>query len=226
MIYVTGDTHGDRERFSEKYIAGERNWTKDDILIIAGDFGYLFKDDDKEREFLNSLEEKPYTVCFCDGNHENFTAIYKYPVEEWMGGKIRKIRKNVYHLTRGQVYEIDGKRIFTMGGAYSVDAATKGSLGLHWKEEIPTEDEREEARRNLKRVNYEVDYIVTHTTTRKMMGWMGRYHCDYHETELLDLFDWIEQDVKFKKWFFGHWHLDREMGDKFRAVLFDVVLLE
>lgn len=56
-----------------------------------------------------------------DGNYENFDRLYSYPVEEWHGGKVYKIRNSVIHLMCGQVFEIDGKKIFTIGGARSHD---------------------------------------------------------------------------------------------------------
>ena len=66
-------------RFVEDNMQGEAYWTKDDYLIVCGDFGYIFEDSLSEHRFLDFLETKPYTVCFCDGNHENFTRIYEYP---------------------------------------------------------------------------------------------------------------------------------------------------
>ena len=117
MIRVAGDTHGDPVRFIENNM-GDNEWTSDDYLIVCGDFGFIFRNNEAEREFLDYLETKPYTICFCDGNHENFPAIFSYPKEKWNGGYVHRIRKNVLHLMRGQVFEIDGRKVFTMGGAY------------------------------------------------------------------------------------------------------------
>ena len=39
MIYVTGDTHGDFERFREDIFPEQKTKTKDDYVIICGDFG-------------------------------------------------------------------------------------------------------------------------------------------------------------------------------------------
>ena len=44
-----------------------------------------------------------------------------YPITEWNGGKVHKIADNIIHLMRGQVFDIDGIRFFTMGGASSHD---------------------------------------------------------------------------------------------------------
>ena len=92
MMYITGDVHGDINRFSEAFILNETSLTKDDYLIICGDFGFIFLNDNEEKECLDALAKKPYNILFIDGNHENFDDINEYPVEIWNGGKIHHIR--------------------------------------------------------------------------------------------------------------------------------------
>lgn len=54
-----------------------------DILFVCEDWGYFFNNSYKERLFLRYLAEgKPYTICWVDGNHENFDIINAYPIEE------------------------------------------------------------------------------------------------------------------------------------------------
>ena len=38
MIYVTGDCHGNFARFEQKNFPEQANMTKDDTVIIAGDY--------------------------------------------------------------------------------------------------------------------------------------------------------------------------------------------
>lgn len=104
MIRVTGDTH----RIIGRFMKGNPNfihdttWGEDDVLIVAGDFGFVFLDTEEEHDWLDWLERtKPYTICFVDGNHENHPRIAAYPEEEWCGGKINRVRRNVIHLKRG-----------------------------------------------------------------------------------------------------------------------------
>lgn len=224
MINITGDTHGEQARFNELAKYGETEWTDKDYLIVSGDFGYLFLNNSMENVFLNKLEEKPYTICFCDGNHENHAELNKFPVEIWNGGKVHKIRKNVIHLMRGQIYEIDGKKILTFGGAYSIDRAQRKEGYSYWREEIPNNSEYKEATENIKKHNYEVDYIITHTAPREIIMRMGKFP-DPHDMELTGYLEWIMYNVKFKKWFFGHWHDERTINDKFRAIFFDVEVI-
>lgn len=123
MIYFTGDTHGDFRRFNTQYFPEGKDCTKEDFVIILGDFGGVWKlaEDREERSWLNWLEEKPWTTLFVDGNHENHDRLSNMTVEEWRGGKIHRVRPSVLHLMRGQVFHIGGYRMFTFGGACSHD---------------------------------------------------------------------------------------------------------
>ena len=96
---------------------------KDDYMIVCGDFGCVWNGDKSDDTQLDRLEALPFTVLFVDGNHENFDALNKYPVEEWRGGKVHKIRPQVIHLIRGQMLELQDRSFFTMGGAQRYDIA-------------------------------------------------------------------------------------------------------
>jgi len=98
--------------------------TKEDYVIICGDFGGVWHKDEESPEetmVLDWLESRPFTTLFVCGNHENFDRLYQYPVEDWHSGKVHKIRESVLHLMRGQVFEIEEKKIFSFGGASSHD---------------------------------------------------------------------------------------------------------
>lgn len=220
MIYITGDTHGDKVRFIENNM-NDDSWGKDDYLIVCGDFGYLFLNDPFEQQVLEILKGKPYTICFCDGNHENFPLIYSYPQETWNGGKIHRIAPNIIHLMRGQVFDIEGKKIFTMGGAYSVDKYKRRTGYDHWDEELPTIEEYDEARSNLRACGFKVDIVITHTapnTAIKLMGASGAPE----DMQLTSFLDYLMHNLSYDKWYYGHWHLDKQITDKLTAVYYRV----
>lgn len=230
MIHITGDTHGDYVRFIENNL-GDDNWSEDDYLIICGDFGFVFLDSYVERSHLDYMR-KPYTILFCDGNHENFPLLDSYPEEEWHGGRAHRIRDNIFHLMRGQVYEIDGKKIFTMGGAYSIDKEYRKLGYSYWEEELPSKEEYEEATSNLTKHNNKVDIIITHTAPNTAIDLLKdslskealeKSNSDEGDSELRAFLERIYNEVEFEKWFFGHFHCDRQLNDKLRAVYFDVV---
>ena len=134
MIYATGDLHGNTLRFQPQYFPEQAGMTKDDYMIVCGDFGCVWNGDKSDNPQLDRLETLPFTVLFLDGNHENFDALNEYPVEQWHGGKVHKIRPHVIHLMRGQAFELQDRTFLTMGGAQSHDIVD-GILNMDSTEE-------------------------------------------------------------------------------------------
>ena len=95
MIYVTGDTHGDINRFKKREL---RKLTSKDYIIVCGDFGFFWDKSQKELENLEFLKEQKYNILFVDGTHENFDILESLPTVEFMGGIAGKIANNIYHL--------------------------------------------------------------------------------------------------------------------------------
>lgn len=222
MIYITGDTHGYKERFTTEYIPFEKELTRDDVLIVCGDFGFVFTCSREEEKFLNKLSKKPYTICFVDGNHENFRAISEYPTQTWNGGRVHRIRPNILHLMRGHVFTVQDKKIFTFGGAYSMDRCLRTLNVSYWLEELPDNPEYRQATASLREHGNKVDIIITHTAPRLIIRSMGEYP-DSHDMELTGFLDWIYDEVEFSQWYFGHWHKDLQVNEKFRALHYDTV---
>lgn len=237
MIYVTGDCHQNFERFNASIFPEQKEMTKEDYVIICGDFGGVWDKDEESKEesmLMDWLDCKSFTTLFVDGNHENFDRLYEYPVEAWHGGKVHKIRPSVIHLMRGQIFDIEGVSFFTFGGASSHDIdggilepddpdfkkkrkeLNNGILPYRinhvswWERELPTEEEMEEGRRNLAAHDNMVDFIVTHccsSSTQVLLGG-GLYKPDI----LTKYLEEIRQTVKFKKWFFGHYHDNKNVN--------------
>ena len=74
-IYITGDTHGDFQRFGSKYFPQQKEMSRGDYVVIAGDFGGLWDGSQKDQYWLDWLNKKPFTTLFVDGNHENFDLL-------------------------------------------------------------------------------------------------------------------------------------------------------
>lgn len=141
MLFDTGDTHGDFTRFTTANFPEQKEMTKDDYVLIDGDFGGIWATSElvtrkfnsnsyceeldgepkSEKYWLDWLENKPFTTLFIDGNHENYDRLDKYPIKEFHGGKVHEIRPHVLHLMRGQVFTLEEKTFFTFGGASSHD---------------------------------------------------------------------------------------------------------
>ena len=118
MIYITGDTHGEFDKlyFLENSM-DDHKIKQENYLIICGDFGGIRTGTEEELYELKREICFPFKVLFVSGNHENYDALEKFPVAEWHGGKVQCISENIIHLMRGQIYEIQGKKFFTFGGA-------------------------------------------------------------------------------------------------------------
>lgn len=222
MIYVTGDTHGslDIDKLNIKNFPQQKIMTKADYIIIAGDFGLIWSNSKEEKYWLNWLETRNFTTLWVDGNHENFDLLNSYPISEWNGGKVHQISDSIYHLMRGQVFVIDGKKIFTFGGAMSIDKAGRTEFKSWWKQEIPSGEEFLEAEANLIKNNRTVDFIITHTAPQGNLITFGIDGDKYHDpvAKMLTTF----RGKGFKHWYFGHFHIDKTSG-KFTA-LYDKIV--
>ena len=56
-VYVTGDTHGGFQRLGMKYFPEQKKMNREDMVIIAGDFGGLWGGTPAEKYWLDWLEE-------------------------------------------------------------------------------------------------------------------------------------------------------------------------
>lgn len=229
MIWLCGDTHGELDlskvgEFFEELSFYQRV-TKDDYLIILGDVGVCWNDGATDEFVKSCLHDLPCTVLWLDGNHENFDLIAEYPVtEDWNGGKVQFITEDIIHLMRGQVYELKGKTFFVFGGGYSIDKHYRTPGITWWPEEMPSEDEYEEGLQNLDRVDYKVDYVLTHTCPGHIAHLLVT-EVYPGEEELQNYFDDISQKMDFEKWYFGHWHID-QTEDQYQCLWYDFVEIE
>lgn len=201
-VYVTGDIHGSFARFtSQKF----RNLTKEDIVIVLGDFGGIWaqKPTKSEKYWLDWLDtQKPFTVAFIDGNHENFDRLEsEFPIIDFYGAKAHKINSSVYHILRGEILTIEDYNIFCFGGAASHDIddgivdikdyanrtemihdfATRMERGemlrinheSWWEREMPSREEMDNGLGNLERVNGEIDYVISHSLPANALPSIG-----------------------------------------------------
>ena len=211
------------------------------FVIVNGDFGLVWNspcEDKNEANWLNWLEGKKFTTLWCDGNHENYDRLNssEYPIQEWHGGKVQFIRPHVIHLMRGEVYDILDRKFFVFGGAKSHDirdgildpkedkkkikAWNKDETKLFrvnhvswWKEELPSEEEKQNGIRNLALNNNKVDFIISHGAPQMATAMMGFFEKD----DLSRYLNMIAETVDFKDWYFGHYHVDMDIMCKFHC---------
>lgn len=230
MIYITGDTHIpiDIEKLNELNFTEYKNLTKNDYVIITGDFGAIWDNGEKELYWREWLHKKNFITLFIDGNHENFDLLYKFPVEYKFGGKVHKINDSIYHLMRGQVFNIDNSKFFTMGGASSTDKENRIKNISWWEEEIPDSNEMEEGLANLEKHNNKVDYILTHTCSSSVLKDITKIYGFQPKPEdgVNEYLEIIEGKVDFKHWYFGHFHEDIEIDAKHTLVFEKIIKIK
>lgn len=222
MIYVTGDTHADLDigKLSVKRFPQQKELSKGDYLIICGDFGLIWDGSRREMWWQNWLTMKNFTTLWIDGNHENFDILYQFPLINKFGGKVREIAPDVFHLDRGQVLTIDEKKIFVMGGARSVDKDRRIEHISWWKEEMPSDKEMECAVSALARNNWKVDYVLTHCAPRSIQTMLANW---YENDPMVSFLERIRIDLTFKRWYFGHYHVDKQVNEHFIALYNEVI---
>lgn len=214
LIYITGDTHIpiDIEKLGEKLFPEQFSMTRNDYVIVCGDFGGVWDNSPIHKYYLEKLSQAPYTLLFADGNHENFDMLESFPVSYWNGGKVHFVRDNIIHLMRGQVFIIDGKVFFVMGGGYSRDKFLRTESVSWWAREMPEKYEYAEGLKNLEEVGFDTDYIITHTAPTEIIS---KYYSCNEELPLNDYLSFIRDTAKYKKWFFGHIHRDEYIDGNF-----------
>lgn len=243
MIYLTGDCHGDFSKISNL----KNKLNKDDYIIVTGDFGYWNK---RQEPTFDKLSKLPFTILFVEGNHSNYDMLNELDVEVWNGGNVHFIRDNIIHLMRGQIFNIENQKFFTFGGAKSHDICdgildpndfkTKEEFyntyylwdmqhkmfrvkGISWwEEELPTEIEMHNALNILEENNWKVDYIITHDCPSEILL---RINDSYEINVLNNFFAMIDESTYFKKWYFGHHHIDKQINNNYICLYHNIIKL-
>lgn len=210
MIYITGDTHRDFSRFYKL------KKDSDNMLIVLGDVGinyYLYEEDKNCKESLKKLKLKLFCVR---GNHEERPEnISTYKEVEMFCGKvfIEEEYPNLIFAKDGEIYNIDGKKILVIGGAYSVDKQYRLLHGYKWfKDEQLTKKEMDTILEKVKGKHF--DIVLTHTCPYKyeprevFMQGLDQSKVDKSMEHFLDE---IEENISYDKWYCGHYHTEKQV---------------
>ena len=211
MIYITGDIHGDYEIFNERRLG---HLKKGDTLIVTGDFGFIWDNSKEEIKSLKKLSKKKFDILFVEGAHENFERLREYEEVTLHEGTARKISDNIYCLNRGELFSIEGKIIFALGGGLPPEAdETEGAISL------PTDEELEYAVVNIEEQGRKVDLIITHEAPASIKRLVDR---NATINDLNIFLDTVMHNTRYNKWYFGSLHGDRAVSDKLICVFENV----
>lgn len=226
MLYITGDCHSDFSRFSTRAFPAQRRMSKEDCILICGDFGGVWDRSPSNEHWLDWLEEKHFTTLFVDGNHENFDLLDSMPTEHWKGGLVHQVRPSVLHLCRGEVFQLEDMRLFVMGGASShdkPDGVLRQGPDLKrqrkmldrrggryrvehenwWAQELPDEAQLQRARANLEEADWQVDLVVTHCAPTALQA---QIVTNRPPDRLTDFLEEVRGKLSYRRWYCGHYH--------------------
>ena len=228
---LTGDIHRqDLDRFY--YLS-----TDEDLgVIVLGDAGFDYLLDERDTAHKNTLARKfPNIVWYLvRGNHEARPAdvagmeivydpvvanrVYRHPAHP-----------HINYLMDGATYLFDKYMALVIGGAYSVDKFYRQMMGRAWFANEQLNHEEQAQIMSLVTTMPKVDFIFTHT-------------CPFY-WQPLDLFlqgldqstvdnstEWFLEEIariaNYDTWCFGHFHADRQQGDKGLMLYHRVITLD
>lgn len=216
-IYITGDTHGRFERIED--FCAENGTTKEDVLIILGDAGINYYLDRHDQELKEQLEKFPITLFMIHGNHEERPdEIDTYEEVEWHGAVAyaEPDFPSLVFAKDGEIYDLDGRSAIAIGGAYSIDKFSRlAGGGLWFPSEQPTGAIKDYVERQLDRVNWKVDIVLSHTVplkyepTHALLPGVDQSKVDKTTEEWLDT---IEDRLDYDEWYAGHYHVESQEG--------------
>jgi len=213
MIYFASDPHGGENT------EGIRRFLElsqpSDLLILLGDVGLRFQDTEENRRFDEWFLSLDRQIAMVDGNHENNAYLASFPEDTWGGAPVHRLSPHIVHLKRGNVYTVEGKTFFVMGGCKS--SARWKEMGLWYEGEEPSEEELALGYRSLAARNNQVDYILTH----RYVDYRQEPEGSCPPLTLEGLTRYIDENVTFRHWYAGHNHVPARPDDR-HTIVYDV----
>ncbi len=232
MILVTGDTHGSYKRLRKHFNRPGREAGPADVLILLGDTGLNYYGDQRDEPHLKSAARLNLTLLCLRGNHDRAPeSVAGYRPRTCFEGRVfvDQAYPRLLFAPAGEIYQIEGRVVLTVGGAYSVDKEWRLANGYNWfPDEQMSPDQRAALEKRLDILNWRVDLVMTHTCPMRFRPQEALFPgLDQRsvDTSTEIWLDRLEERLTYSRWFCGHYHIDKESGPV-RFVYHDVVGLE
>lgn len=214
MVYFTGDIHGNPNRIVN--FAKRMQLTEEDIIIILGDVGINYYQDERD-QFAKAELSRIKSEVFCiHGNHEcRPEHIGTYKLTNWNSGRVWYEEKypNILFAKDGDIFFIDGLKYLVVGGAYSIDKFYRLANNMKWfSDEQPSDEIKEYVEQQIQ--NNTIDVVLSHTCPVRyepiemFISQVDQSTVD-KSTEV-----WlgnIEERLEYRAWFCGHYHTDKRI---------------
>jgi 3-oxoacid CoA-transferase subunit A len=217
-VLITGDTHGRVEgRLAYiKETMPEYN-PRETAVIILGDVGFQYYKNKKDWKLKHHAAQFGYTLYCLRGNHEDRACNMEKPIyviDDFVNGIVcyeEEFPSIRYFMDSVAEYEIMGKKVLCIPGAYSVDKWYRLENDWQWfAEEQLSEEEMKTAEIYFSDKYY--DFVFSHTCP---ISWEptdlflpGLDQSSVDKTMELWL-DEVKQKVDWNIWLFGHYHGDQ-----------------
>lgn len=232
-FFITGDKHRNFDKV--KIFCKDMKTRKKDVLIILGDTGFNYFEDSRDEKLKNEILKLKITLFCIHGNKENRPQnIGTYGIKNFFGGKVYYEPKypNLLFAIDGEVYNFEGRKYLTVGGAHSVDKTRCLEENKpFWEDEMPNDETKNRVEKALENENYNIYGFLTHTCP-----------IDYLPTEMFmstaqnnakkkslrrakskkafkpdidrSTEEWLgklEKKSDYTVWYCGHYHIDKEI---------------
>lgn len=219
-VFVTGDTHRDFWRIRQGVKEGKI--AKGGLVVILGDACLNYFLDYRDAEAKRSLRALPLNFLFIRGNHEmDARRLSTYREEEKLGGKvdIEEEYPNLWFARSGEVYDIVGRRVLVVGGAYSIDKYYRLERNIpYFADEQLCEEDRLEIEKRVE--SEDIAMIFSHTCParyipKELFLDVKLREGQEEENTTEKWLDRVYEKIggKLERWYCGHWHGDKEVDN-------------
>ena len=230
-FYITGDKHGKLKPV--KRFAKDNGLAAEDTIIILGDAGFNFFKGERDGWTKKTVAGIEPSVFCIHGNHEMRpqSLPWLYHEKEWRGGKVfvENAYPNSLFAKDGEVYDLGGISAIVIGGAYSVDKWYRLERGAKWfPDEQPSDEVKARVEAKLDELDWKVDVVLSHTCpfgyepTEAFLPGIDQSMVDTSTEVWLDR---IERRLDYRKWYCGHWHIEKSI-DRMRFMFNEFEPLE
>ena len=217
-VLITGDCHGRVEgRLAHIKDTMPEYDPRETAVIILGDVGFNYYMNKKDWKLKHQAAKFGYTIYCLRGNHEDRAENMKYPIytiDNFVNGMVcyeEEFPNIRYFMDCVAEYEIMGKRVLCIPGAYSVDKWYRLQNNWHWfAEEQLTAEEMLHAEKEFNGKHYNL--VLSHTAP---LDWepndlflrgIDQSKVDKTMEVWLNNF---KNKISWGIWLFGHYHADR-----------------
>ncbi len=218
-IYILGDTHGTAALLSNKNFPEGKDLTKDDVVIQVGDWGLVWDNIESREEayWLNFAAAKPFTTLVLLGNHDNHQKVWDLPQEQKFNGTVYADHRKggtIWYLKTGEIYTIHDKTFLAVHGGLSIDKHLRSEGFSWWSTEMLSAQQETDVLDNLDKVNWCVDYVITHTCPDSVVSaFLDNPNSEKFRDPVSRFLEFVANKLEFKEWHMGHFHNARIFED-------------